>query len=219
VDYDLWVGPGEMRPFTANRWHYNWHWFWDLGCGDIANDGIHQIDVARWGLGVGFPKRVTAPGGQLFYDDDHETPDTQVVTYEYEECCLMYEMRLWTDYEMDGHWNGNVFYGDKGRLDIGGDGCFVTLIGKEPRKIGAGADIQRHMGNFIDAVRANDASKLNAPVSEGAVSAALCHLGNVSTRVGRPIEFDAESVKCEGDREATKLLGREYRAGYELPVV
>ena len=219
VNYDLWVGPGELRPFTQNRWHYNWHWYWDLGCGDIANDGIHQIDIARWGLGVAYPKRVTASGGQLFYDDDHETPDVQLVTYEYDDCYLVYEMRLWTDYPMDGHTNGDVFYGDNGRLDIGGDGCIVTLKGEEPRKIGGGADIRVHMQNFIDAVAANDAGKLNAPVEEGAISATLCHLGNVATRVGRSLVFDSEAVKCEGDKDATNLLERTYRAGYELPQV
>ena len=89
VDYDTWIGPAENRPFTENRWHYNWHWFWDTGTGDIGNDGTHQIDVARWGLGVERPLSVTAAGGQLFYDDDHETPDTQVVTYDFGDCYLM----------------------------------------------------------------------------------------------------------------------------------
>ncbi len=219
VNYDVWTGPAPLRPFTENRWHYNWHWFWDYGCGDIANDGVHQIDVARWGLGVTYPKRVVAAGGQLFYDDDHETPDTQMVTYEYDGCYLIYEMRLWTDYPLEGHENGNVFYGDNGRLDIGREGCIVTLKGERPKKLGDGADTGKHMQNFINAVAANDPSKLNAPISEGAISAALCHLGNVATRVGRPLEFDAGEVKCAGDREATKMLGREYRRGYELPQV
>ncbi|MCL4692841.1 MAG: gfo/Idh/MocA family oxidoreductase, partial [Candidatus Hydrogenedentes bacterium] len=97
VNYDMWLGPAPVHAFTANRWHYNWHWFWDYGTGDIGNDGIHQIDIARWGLNVGLPNAVTAPGGQLFYDDDHETPDTQLVTYEYDDCYLVFEMRLWTD--------------------------------------------------------------------------------------------------------------------------
>jgi predicted dehydrogenase len=219
VNYDLWSGPAPLHPFTENRWHYNWHWFWDYGCGDIANDGVHQIDLARWGLGVEYPKRVVASGGQLFYDDDHETPDTQVVTYEYDDCYLLYEMRLWTNYPIEGHENGDVFYGDNGRLDVGRDGCIVTLNGQAPEKIGGGADVRDNMRNFIDAVAANDPGKLFAPISEGAISAALCHLGNVATRVGRPLEFDAAAVECKGDREATKLLGREYRRGYELPRV
>lgn len=219
VNYDLWSGPAPLHEFTANRWHYNWHWFWDYGCGDIANDGVHQIDLARWGLGVEYPKRVVASGGQLFYDDDHETPDTQVVTYEYDDCYLLYEMRLWTNYPIEGHENGNVFYGDNGRLDVGREGCIVTLNGKKPEKIGGNPDTRDNMQNFIDAAAANDPGKLVAPISEGVISAALCHLGNVATRVGRPLEFDAAGVECKGDREATNLLGREYRRGYELPQV
>jgi predicted dehydrogenase len=219
VNYDLWTGPADVKPFTQNRWHYNWHWFWDYGCGDIANDGVHQIDLARWGLGVGYPKRVVASGGQLFYDDDHETPDTQLVTYEYDGCHLIYEMRLWTNYAIEGHENGNVFYGDNGRLDVGRDGCVVTLIGKEPEHLGRGADIRDNMGNFIDAVAANDPSKLFAPISEGSISANLCHLGNIATRVGRPLQFDFDAMQCRGDADATKLLARAYRKGYELPEV
>ena len=219
VNYDLWLGPAPLRPFTRNRWHYNWHWFWDYGTGDIGNDGIHQVDVARWGLGVGLPKGVSASGGQLFYDDDHETPDTQVVTFEYDDCYLMYEMRLWTDYKMAGHDNGVIFYGDKGILEVGRNGCEVTFIDKPKRRIGGGADLRANVRNFIDCVKVGDPSRLNAPIAEGAVSAILCHLGNVATRVGRKLQFDAASCTCIGDAEANRLLSREYRHGYELPAI
>ncbi len=217
VNYDLWLGPAPKRPFTRNRWHYNWHWFWDYGCGDIANDGIHQIDEVRWGLGVGLPKAVSASGGQLFYDDDHETPDTQVVTFEYDDCYLLYEMRLWTDYPLEGHDNGVVFYGDKGILEIGRKGCEVTFIGKPKERLGGGADLSAHARNFLDCVKADDPSGLNAPITEGSVSSMLCHLGNIATRVGRKLNFDASQCECIGDDEANQLLGREYRKGYELP--
>ncbi len=217
VNYDLWLGPAPKRPFTRNRWHYQWHWLWDYGTGDIGNDGIHQIDVARWGLGVGLPKAISASGGQLLYDDDHETPDTQVVTFEYDDCYLLYEMRLWTKYHLEGHDNGVVFYGDKGILEVGRNGCEVTLIGQEKERIGGGSDLGGNVRNFIECVKADDPSGLNAPISEGAISATLCHLGNVATRVGRRLLFDAEATKCVGDAEANRLLKREYRKGYELP--
>jgi predicted dehydrogenase len=217
VNYDLWLGPAPERPFTKNRWHYNWHWFWDYGTGDMGNDGIHQVDVARWGLGVGFPNALTASGGQLFYDDDHETPDTQVVTFEYDDCYLMYEMRLWTRYKLEGHTNGDVFYGDKGTLEIGGEGCVVKLVGKEAKQIKGtgGAGIVR---NFIDAVKADDPSMLDAPIEEGAISAALCHLGNIATRLrcGR-LTYDPVKRVVPGNSAATALLSRKYRSGYELP--
>ncbi len=219
VNYDMWLGPAPLRPFSKNRFHYNWHWHWDYGTGDIGNDGIHQVDVARWGLGVGLPKAVSASGGQLFYNDDHETPDTQIVTYEYDECYLVFEMRLWTDYPIEGHDNGVVYYGDDGKLEVGRNGVTITPIKGEKRQFGAGPDLNANVRNFLDCVKANDPSKLNAPISEGAISAQLCHLGNIATRVGRKLHVDVEKVQCIGDDEANKLFTREYRNGYELTEV
>lgn len=219
VDYDRWLGPAPQHAFTENRWHYNWHWFWDYGCGDMGNDGIHQVDVARWGLGVEYPNRIDGPGGQLFYDDDHQTPDTQVVTYQYDDSYLIYEMRLWTPYKMEGHDNGVVFYGDKGKVEVGREGSFAYPIDGEKTRIGGSHDFTGNISNFIECVKANDPSKLNAPVHEAMLSAHLCHLGNIATRVGRPIQYDAGSMSCKGDDEATRLLKREYRPGYELAEV
>lgn len=216
LNYDMWLGPAPVRPFSENRFKYNWHWHWDYGTGDIGNDGVHQIDVARWGLGVGLPKAVTASGGQLFYDDDHETPDTQVVTYEYDNCYLLFEMRLWTDYLLEGHDNGVVYYGDKGTLEIGRNGTTVKLIDKEPQKIEGGPDLAANVRNFLDCVKAKDPSKLNAPISEGVLSSQLALLGNVATRVGRKLNLDIDKVECINDDEANKLFTREYRKGYEL---
>ena len=217
VNYDLWLGPAPKHPFTKNRWHYKWHWFWDYGTGDVGNDGIHQLDVARWGLNVEFPKGVSGPGGQLFYDDDHETPDTQMITYLYDDCYLNFEMRLWTDYKFLGHENGTIFYGDKGTLEVGREGCIVKLIDEEPRKIGGALDLPANMRNFIDCVKDNNPSKLNAPIREGVISAELCHLGNIATRVGRQLKYDANARRFLNDDEADRLLSRSYRKGYELP--
>lgn len=216
VDYDRWQGPASVHPFTQNRWHYNWHWFWEYGGGDMVNDGIHQVDQARWGLGVDLPKAVSASGGQLFYEDDHETPDTQVVTFEYDDCYLMYEMRLWTDYKMEGHDNGVIFYGDNGRMEIGRQGCFVHFTGKEPERLSDGADFGANVRNFIDAALANDPSKLMAPIDEGVTSSALCHMGNIATRVGKRLMFDATTWRFNDDA-ANALIRRSYREGYELP--
>jgi predicted dehydrogenase len=220
VNYDMWLGPAPKHAFTKNRWHYNWHWFWDYGCGDLANDGIHQLDVARWGLGVDYPKGSVCSGGQLFYDDDHETPDTQMIVYEYDHCHLIYEMRLWTDYKLEGHDNGTVIYGTEGKLEEGRSGVVITMKDGQTRKIEAqGED---HRANFLNAVRANDPSKLSAPIEVGAVSAILCHLGNIGTRLGgQRVEYDPASqriTRCGGrEAEANALLTRIYRAGYELP--
>ena len=220
VNYDMWLGPAPKHAFTKNRWHYNWHWFWDYGCGDLANDGIHQLDAALWGLGVKYPKGIVCSGGQLYYDDDHETPDTQTIIYEYEHCHLIYEMRLWTDYPMEGHDNGTVFYGTEGKLEDGRKGIVVTMKDGQSRKIEA--EGVSHQENFLNAVRANDPSKLSAPIEVGAVSADLCHLGNIGTRLGgQRVEYDpvAERItRCGGrEAEANAMLTRTYRAGYELP--
>lgn len=220
VNYDLWLGPAPKHAFTQNRWHYNWHWFWDYGCGDLGNDGIHQVDVARWGLGVELPQAVTASGGQLFYNDDHETPDTQTIVYEYPHCQLIYEMRLWTDYPMEGHDNGVVFYGTEGKMEDGRTGVVVTL--KDGKTQTIEGERESNMEDFLSAVRADDPAKLSAPIAVGAVSANLCHLGNIGTRLGGGrLEYDPalDRITRAGglETEANRLLTRVYRAGYELP--
>jgi predicted dehydrogenase len=220
VNYDLWTGPSPLRPFTKNRFHYNWHWFWDYGTGDIGNDGIHQLDAARWGLGVKSPKSISASGGQLFYDDDHETPDTQVITYEFDDAYIVYDMRLWQDYQPERHNNGTIFFGDNGTVEIGRRGCELWMKETgEKKTIGSSWDVNANMRNFVDAAKIGDPSKCLAPVEEAVLSANLVHLGNVATRVGRKLAFDADKGEIVGDAEANALLGREYRKGYELPQV
>ena len=216
VNYDLWLGPAPKRPFNRNRFHYKWHWWWDYGTGDTGNDGIHQIDIARWGLGVELPKAVSCSGGQLFYNDDHQTPDTQIATFEYDEVYLMYEMRLWTPYKLEGHDNGNIFYGDNGKMSIGRNGWQVTF--KDGSKgPGGGRGSESHIGNFIKAVRSCKVSDLNANVEAGHHSAVLCHMANIAMRVGRRLRFDTRQERFIGDAEANAYLTKKYRKGYELP--
>jgi predicted dehydrogenase len=218
VNYDLWLGPAPKRPFNRNRFHYNWHWFWDYGTGDIGNDGVHQIDVARWGLGVGMPKAVSCSGTQLFYDDDHQTPDTQIATFEYDDVYLMFEMRLWTPYPLEGHDNGDVFYGDNGTLSIGRKGWQVTF---KNGKAGPGGPRGpfRHAENFIKAIRSRKVSDLNADVEVGHHSAALCHMANIAMRIGRRLTFDPDRERFIDDAEANACLTKQYRRGYELPTL
>lgn len=220
VDYDLWLGPAPKVPFTRNRWHYNWHWFWDYGGGDTVNDGVHQIDVAVWAMGDRYPKRIIASGGQYYYDDDHETPDTQTALFEYDDGAIIYEMRLWTPYNMEGHDNGNVAYGTEGKMDFGRAGVIVTK-GKEQIKISSPEPVEDIRANFLTAVRENNPAKLNSPIDRGAVAVNLCHLANIGTRLGAPLlQYDPqkEDVRCPGfEAQARALLGRPYRQGYELP--
>jgi predicted dehydrogenase len=226
VDYDMWLGAAPKVPFTKNRWHYNWHWFWDYGGGDLVNDGIHQLDEAIWGMGVDlqYPEAIVTSGGQLWYDDDHQTPDTQTIVYEYPGKQIIYEMRLWTPYKMEGHDNGTVFYGTKGKLDIGRQGAIATVgdevIDVKPEDYGIEAENIRE--NFLTAARANDPSLLNNPIELGAVSSNLCNLGNIGYLCGGiKLTYDPESdsivTDSENKEKANSMIQREYRKGYELP--
>src|SRR5450432_1116770 len=142
VDYDLWTGPAPKRPFTKNRFHYTWHWFWDTGNGDLGNQGIHEMDVARWGLGVSYPHKVSAIGGHFMFDDDQETPNTLSVSYEFKEGgktkLLTFEVRHWmTNFEDTIHRGndsgsvGNIFYGSKGYLCVEWYDKYWSYLGKE----------------------------------------------------------------------------------------
>jgi predicted dehydrogenase len=234
VHYDQWLGPAPEHEFTKNRFHYNWHWFWDYGNGDFGNQGIHELDVARWGLGVNYPYKVSAIGGHYMFDDDQETPNTLAVSYEFREGgknkLLTFEVRHWAtnfedrigvDHKGDSGSVGNIFYGSKGYLCVEWYEKYWTYLFDTKTK-------QRHEGpteegagnnwvNFIEAVRANDPGKRNAPIEEGAKSAILLHLGNLSYRLGRTLTFDSEKMECVGDEEANAMFKRKYRAPYVVP--
>ncbi|MBA7620058.1 Inositol 2-dehydrogenase/D-chiro-inositol 3-dehydrogenase [subsurface metagenome] len=218
VHYDLWLGPAPKRSFNVNRYHYKWHWWWDYGTGDTGNDGIHQIDIARWGLGVELPKAITCSGGQLWYDDDHETPDTQIATFEYDDAYLMYEMRLWTPYSHEGHDNGNIFYGDKGTVSIGRRGWQVTFKGGKKGPGGPRAT-SSHATHYRQPLGTPRVSDLNADVEVGHHSAVLCHMANIAMRVGRRLKFDAEQERFIDDAQANTYLTKQYRKGFELPTL
>lgn len=220
VNYDLWLGAAPKVPFTKNRWHYNWRWFWDYGNGDAANDGVHQIDVAVWALGDRYPKRVVSSGGQYFYNDDHQTPDTQTTIYEYDDTQIIWEMRLWTPYNLEGHDNGNIAYGTEGKMEFGRAGVIVTRD-KEQIKIESPEVVETIVPNFLTAVRENNPGRLHAPIDKGAIATNMAFLANITTRVGASsLEYDPAKavIRCPGfEQQANALLGREYRKGYELP--
>ncbi len=218
LNYDLWLGPAPKRPFNPNRFHYNWHWCWDYGTGDMGNDGVHQIDIARWGLGEpDFPNRVSCGGGKYFFDDDQETPDTQTVVFEYDDKTLVYEMRIWTPYAEHGVDNGNVFYGEKGYMILHRSRQWQVYWqnGKKGPSSQPKNDRGRdHREDFIDCVRSR--KQPVADIEKGWHSSALAHLGNITYRVKRQLHFDKRSLSIVGDAEANRLLGREYRKGFEV---
>ncbi len=234
VHYDQWLGPAPLHDFTKNRFHYNWHWFWDYGNGDFGNQGIHELDIARWGLGVSYPYKVSAIGGHYMFDDDQQTPNTMSVSYEFREGgknkLLTFEVRHWaTNFEDkirrgdESGSVGNIFYGTKGYLCIEWYDKYWSYLfdlNSKNKERHPGPERQEggnNWANFIEAVRANDPSKRNAPIEEGAKSATLMHLGNLSYRLGRTITFDSEKMECVGDHEANAMLKRKYRAPYVVP--
>ncbi len=216
VDYDLWLGPAPESPFNPNRFHYNWHWHWDYGTGDIGNDGVHAIDYCRWLMGVENPLAVSASGAKLFFEDDQQTPDTQTVTFEFDGCHMIYEMRIWTPYDEHGMGNGAILYGENGYMEISPHGWRVTWKGNKPGPRGEGGSRgPEHFRNFVDCVRSRE--KPNAEILEGHLSSRLCHLGNIATRVGKRLRFDAETESFLDADDANRLLTREHRKPFAIP--
>lgn len=227
LNYDLWCGPAPMRPFSKNLVHYNWHWHWNYGNGDVGNQGIHQTDLCMWGLGVtSLPERITSMGGKFLWDDCKEVPEVQTSIYHYpkEKKIIQFEVRHWCTNLEDGAGVGNIFYGDKGYLVVKGYDTYATFLGdkREPGPARSeGGELPRHFQNWFDAIRARDMSIQNGPVQTGHLSSSLAHLGNISYRLGRQLEFDpvAERFIGEGETEANSMLSREYRAPYLLPEI
>lgn len=227
VDWDKFLGPAPMRAFNENRFKYNWHWFWDTGNGDIGNQGVHEMDIARWGLGqAGMPKSVTSTGGKYIYDDDQETPNTQMATFDYGDAELMFEVRgILTGPEgglqiRGGNTVGNLFYGSDGWMALDGAGFQVYKGEKNELAMeekAARGDTGPHMANFLAAVRSRNYRNLTADVQTGVTSADLCHLANISYRLKRKLDFDPAAGKFVRDDEADGMLTRVYRAPYIVP--
>jgi predicted dehydrogenase len=232
LDYDLWLGPAQWRPYNPQYVHYKWHWFWDFGCTDLGNQGPHQMDIARWGLRKReHPKQVKCVGNKFAFNDDQQTPNTQMATFEYEDGkIIQFEVRgLYTNAE-DGIIIGNLFYGTEGWMHLDGD-KWTTFFGRKnepgPSYAGegdvadptnlAGSGGSAHFWNFIDALRANDWTKLNADILEGHMSTALCHMANISNRVGRELHVNVYAENFIENDEANSLLTRDYRYPFVVP--
>lgn len=222
LDYDLWVGPAEWVPYQSNRCHYAWHWWYHFGTGDAGNDGVHDIDIARWGLGAQtHPTLVAGHGTKLFFDDDQEFPDTQCVVFEYpgdgkvgSKRQLIYEHRIWSPYVQEGYENGNAFYGTKGMLVLG-KGSGWQLFGPRNKPIAqqkGHLPTPPHVRDFLDAIRSD--RRPNADIEIGHLSGTLAHLANILARVGRPLRFDPASEQILGDEEANRLVRRTYRENH-----
>ncbi len=223
VDYDLWLGPAEYMPYQSNRFHYDWHWWHNFGTGGLGGDGPHELDYARWGLGVDtLPSKITAVGGKYFYDDDQQFPDTATCVFEYpgngkvgNQKQLVFEMRLWSTNYPHNCDSGVEFYGTQGQMFFSKRGKLEVLDSRNQRtktvkkKLVGEHIIAAHVENFRDAIRSGN--RPNADIEEAHRTVALVHLANIAVRTGRELEMDPEQEQLLGDPEASKLLTRTYR--------
>jgi len=235
LDWDMWVGPAPLRPYNPV---YFSRVFWDLNGGIITDDGVHQLDLARMVMGVSFPKSVYHAGGKLFFNDIAETPDTTIVTYEYDGLRLVFEQTWWTPYmkktpgsvreslSQFPDWypfNGTKIeiYGSRGLMLLGRHGGGWQIYDAEGRKMATDkqthSEIQAgHVENFVSCIRSR--KRPNADVEEGHISAAICHMANISYRVGnRKLEFDGTREAFVSDNVANQYLKRSYRAPWLMP--
>jgi predicted dehydrogenase len=208
VNYNLWIGPAQMYPYQENKFHYNWHWLWNTGNGDLGNQGIHQMDVARWGLNKSvMPKSVIGFGGRLGYEDDGETPNTHVAVLDYGDSQLIFETRGLKTNDYRGARIGNVFHGTEGSVVITSysGGAAFDKDGKLVTTFRGGGD---HFRNFIDCVRSRKVEEQNGPIEEGHLSSALCHLGNISYRLGERVSFGMSPHVFEKNEAGLETLAR-----------
>jgi len=241
VHYDLWLGPAPARPFNRNRFHYEWHWNWDYGNGDMGNQGVHEMDIARWGLGVKLPTKVCAMGGHVMFKDDQQTPNVLMAMFEFpnpdgggdKKKMLQFEVRHWVSNSEDAMWMkksdtrgymatsagntvGNLFFGSKGYMAKSVDE-WRTFLGEKREAGPTGKGLGNHYEVFVNAIRDPRPETFNRSIEEGFYSCALIHLGNISYRLGRSLEFDPTAMTFPHDQEANAMLTREYRAPFVVP--
>lgn len=230
VDYDFWLGPAKKTPFNPMRFHGNWRWFYDYGTGDLGNDGVHRLDVARWALETailaeggqppGWPKSVSALGGKYYFDDIQEWPDTLMVTFDYPGGYLLnYEMRIWTPYPFEGAPEGAAVYGDQGYIVIGNSRWQAYDAQNRPVQEDSSEDnTYGHVRNFLDCVKTRQKPAADLE-TVGHPSSALCHMGNAAWRTGRILHYDYETNTFIGDEDANRYLSRAYREPWMLPEI
>jgi predicted dehydrogenase len=218
LDYELWQGPATREPYISNRIHYNWHWFWHWGNGELGNNGVHTLDLCRWGLAVDYPIHVTSAGGRFRYDDDQQTPDTHSVAFDFEGDRQI----TWQGLSCNKHGGGFVtFYGENGALELQSNGAHTIydLRDKQVEQVSSPSlGDTEHIADFLGAIRQDQPLRLNAEIEEGHKSTLLCHLGNIAHRSGRSLRCDSSNGHILGDLEATQLWKREYAPGWEPQV-
>ncbi|HEX3719503.1 MAG TPA: Gfo/Idh/MocA family oxidoreductase [Verrucomicrobiae bacterium] len=215
VDYDVWLGPAPLTPPRREKFHYDWHWFWDYGAGDLGNQGVHEMDVARWFLGESaVAPRIMSIGGRLGYEDDAETPNTLIVFQDYAKAPLVMEVRGLP--AKAGSKNMDSYKGGQVGIVVECEGGYVLVPDynsaivhdNDGKVIKSFKGSTSHFENFIKAVRSRNQNELNAPILEGHLSTALCHTANISYRLGKQQAPDAIREQIKGDKEATTTFQR-----------
>ena len=230
LDFNLWQGPAPRKDYKDNLIHYNWHWFWNWGTGEACNNGNHELDCCRWFLGVEFPTKVNSTGGRYAYQDDWETPDTQIASFEFgNRKTITWEGRSCNSYPVEGNGRGFIIYGDKGTLvNYGGEEYKVydtsnklvkeiksdTIVDPNNTVSASGNSDLYHLKNFVESVRGN--TQVTAPITEGHKSVLLCHLANIAQRTGSTLHIDPNNGHIIGNQEAEKYWSRSYEKGWEM---
>jgi predicted dehydrogenase len=222
VNYDMWIGPRDVRPFNRNRFHYNWHWQWPTGNGDTGNQGPHQLDVGRWGLGKDEdPVRIRSTGGYFAYDNsDQTTPNTQTSVFEYADGTIFeFTTRGLNTNAEGGIMIGDIWYGSEGRLEIDDGGRWKTFMGRrgEPGPNSENIRGGSHFETFINAIRSGKRDDLTCDIAEGVRSSNLAHMANISYRLGRELRTNGKTTAFLNDAEANAMMKDSYRAPYVVP--
>ncbi len=230
LDWDTFLGPAPMRRYSKNRFAYNWHWFWDTGNGDIGNQGVHEMDICRWGLGeYSRPRSISSSGGKFVWKDDQETPNTQQAHFAFDDSEIVFDVRNLPSPNEGGsplegsNFVGNIFFGNEGYMVVDPRGFRIHLgddrevSHQEERHEEAIWDPRPNMANFVEAVRSRNHRSLNADVQIGAAAAELCHLANISYRCGQHLHTDRETGMFVGNGIANDMLSRHYRAPFVVP--
>ncbi|HZT32287.1 MAG TPA: Gfo/Idh/MocA family oxidoreductase [Bryobacteraceae bacterium] len=223
IDYDVWLGPAPKRPFNPNRFHYNWRFFWDYGNSELGNQGVHMLDVALAGIQKlrktehCLPTRISGHGGIYWLHDAKEVPDTQVLSYDFGDLLLNWELRSFGDQDpIEGTRAGTGFYGSDATLIVDGDGWKVYGKHNEIEKVVKNSG-GSHEANFLECVKSRQ--RPNADVEIGRLSTTLCHLGNIVYHLGRDVRFDPQTETFGDDQAANAMLTKQYRSSYPLPKV
>jgi predicted dehydrogenase len=216
LDYDMWTGPAPYRLYNANLTHYNWHWTRANGTGEMGNWGAHWLDVVRWFLDIDCPTEASGHGGTFVVHDAKEWPDTQTILYEYPELTVVWAQQLWSGFKPNDMRNGTEFCGDKATLLINRDGWRLYPRDGETTTHRGSELEQAHARNFAQSIRGETSP--TAPLEEGVKTANMCHLGNITTTLGRTITFDPSSSTFPDDPDANTHLGHEYRAPWTREV-